>query len=94
MLHPSLLRLFRLNDRNLHYCSLGHHVLSDMMFASTLSRRVNRQVYATNFGWARALPMASRSEASETLSLMIARDGVSSTCICNNAKEIIQDKFY
>ena len=33
------------------------------------------QVYATDFGWAKAFPMASRSKAHETLSLLFARDG-------------------
>ena len=65
------------------------------MFASTVSRRGNRcaQVYTTDFGWARAFPMAFRSEAHENLLLLFARDGVLPACICNNAKEMIQGKF-
>ena len=35
MLHPSLLRLFRINDRNLCDHHLAHPVFSDTMFAST-----------------------------------------------------------
>ena len=67
-----------------------------MIFASTLSRRGNRyaQVHATNFEWARAFPMASRSEMHETLSLLFARDGFMPACICDDAKEMIQGKFY
>ena len=42
MLHPSLLRRFRMNDRNLHYHCLAHPIFSDMMFASTVFRRGNR----------------------------------------------------
>ena len=66
------------------------------MFASTVSRRGNRyaQVYATDFGWARAFPMASRSEAHETMSLLFARNGVPPACICNNAKKMVHGKFY
>ena len=62
MLHPSLSRRFRMNDQNLCYHCLAHPVFSDMMFASTVSRRGNRcaQVYATDFEWARAFPMASK----------------------------------
>ena len=84
-----------MNDRNLHDHYLAHPVFSDTMFASTVSRRGNRcaQVYATDFGWARAFPMASRSEAHETLSLLFARDGVLPACFCNNAKEMVQGKF-
>ena len=65
-----------MNDRNLCYNCLTHPVFSDTMFASTVSRRGNRceQVYATDFGWARAFPMASRYEAHETMSLLFPRD--------------------
>ena len=37
--------------------------------------------------------MASRNEAHETLSLLYVRDGVLPTCICDNAKEMVQGKF-
>ena len=65
------------------------------MFASALSRRGNRcaKVYATDFGWARAFPMASRSDAHEILSLLFVRHGVPPTCICDNAREMIQGEF-
>ena len=58
-------------------------------------QRGNRctQVYATDFGWARAFPMASRSKAHETLLLLLARDDVLQACICANAKEMNQGKF-
>ena len=67
-----------------------------MMFASTVFRRDNRyrQVYATDFGWTRAFLITSRSEAHETLSLLFTRDGFLPACSCNNAKEMVQGKFY
>ena len=37
--------------------------------------------------------MASRSEAHETFTSLFVRDGVPPTCICGNAKEMIQGKF-
>ena len=96
MLHPSLSRWFRTNDRNLRCHCLAHLVFSDTTFDSTVSRKGNRweQVYATDFGWTRAFPMASRSEAHETLSLLFVRDGVPPTCICDNARELVQGKFH
>ena len=83
MLHPSLPRQFRMNDRNLCYHCLAHPVFLDKMFASTVSRIGNRcaLVYAEEFVWARDFPMASRSEAHEMLLLLFARDGVLSACI-------------
>ena len=88
MFHLSLSRWFRTNDNILHLHCLAHLIFSDMLFASTVSRRGNScvQVYITDFGWARAFPMVSRSEADETLLLLFARDGVPPACICNNAK--------
>ena len=96
MLYPSLLRQFRTNERNLCYYCLAHPVFSDMMFAITVSRKGNRceHVYAKDFWWARAFPMASRNEAHETLLLLFAWDGVTPACTCNNAKEMVQGKFY
>ena len=66
------------------------------MYASTVSRRDNRcvQLYTTDFGWARAFLIASRSEAHETLLLLFARDGVLHICVCDNAKEMIKGKFH
>ena len=92
MFHPSLSRQCKMNDRNFHCCHLAYLVFSDLVFASTLYKRGNRcaQVYVTDFGWARAFPMASRSQAHETFSLLFARDSVPPACIWDNAKEIIQ----
>ena len=96
MLHSSFSRQVRINDHNLCYHHLAHTVFLDTMFVSTVSRQGNRcaQVYVTDFGWARAFPMAFRSEAHETLSLLFARDGVPPACICNNTKEVEQSKLY
>ena len=82
MLHPSL-------SRKLCYHCLAHTMLAEMLFAITVSRRGNRcaKEYATNFGWARAFPMALRMETHETLSLLFAWDGFPPTYICDNAKE-------
>ena len=43
---------------------MAHPVLSNMMFASTVFRKGNKcaQVYATDFGWARAFPIAYKCE--------------------------------
>ena len=38
--------------------------------------------------------MSSRSEAHATLLFLFMRDGIPLTCICNNAKELIQGKFH
>ena len=65
------------------------------MFACTVSRRGNRcaQVYTTDFEWARAFLMASRSEAHETSSLLFARD-VSCQHVFAKYQGDVQDKIY
>ena len=67
-----------------------------MMFAIAVFRKGNKcaQVYATDFGLARAFPIASRSEAHETLLLLFAWDGILLACSCNNARELLQGKFH
>ena len=87
VLHPLFSRQFKMNDRNLCYHCLAHPVFSDMMYRCA-------QVYATDFGWVRAFPMAFRSEAHETLLLLFAQDGVLSAYICVNAQELIQGKLH
>ena len=65
--------------------------LSDMIFASTVSRKGKRctQVYATDFRFARAFLMASRSEPHKTSLLLFPKDGVPPACIYSNAKEMV-----
>ena len=96
MLHPLLLRWFRMNDCNLCYHFLTNLLFSNMMSTSALSRRVNKCaiVYPTDFGWARVHPMVSRSNVNETLSLQYAGDGVPPACIYNNAEDMIQGKLF
>ena len=95
MPHPSLSRQFRTDDHDLCYHHLAHPVFSDTIFASIVSRRGNMsmQGYATDFDWSKAFPMSSSNEAHGTLSLMIARDGVLHTCICDSVKEMIKGNF-
>ena len=86
-------------DHNLFYYHLAYPMFSDTMFASTVSRRNNRcaQVYATDFRWARAFPMVSRSEVHKTLPWLFTQDvytGWFPTCICDNEQEINQSMFY
>ena len=63
-----IIRQCLMNDTNLCYHCLLLHVLSDMIFASIVSRKGNiwSQVYTNNFGWVRAFLMAPRSEEHET----------------------------
>ena len=95
VLHPSLSRRFRTNDRALRYRRLPHDVFGDTLIAGTKSRRGNKyaEVFSTPFGWARAFPMKKKSEAHEALSLLFTRDGVPNTIITDGSKEQVEGEF-
>ena len=88
-LHPSLARRYPTNDRMLRYKRMPHPMFSDTLKAGTLSKRGNLygQAYCTSFGWARCHPMAKKSEAHETLSLLFQRDVVPPKMIVDISKE-------
>jgi len=96
VLHPTLSRRFRTNDRQLRYRRLSHDMFTDTMEASIVSwHRQNRyaQVFATRFGWVRAFPMKRKSDAHEALSLMAHRDGVPPAIIMDGSKEQTMGEF-
>ena len=85
-----------MNDKNLCYHCLAHPVFSETMFASTVSRGaidVHKYMPQT-LDVQRAFPIAFRNEAYETLMLLFVRDEVLPACVCDNAKEMVQGKFY
>jgi hypothetical protein len=95
LLHPTLSRRFRTNDRQLRYRRLPVDCFTDTLLSKTASRRNNRyaQIFATADGWCRAYPMKVKSEAHEGLSLLFQREGVPSTMVMDGAQEQVQGTF-
>ena len=95
VLHPSLSRRFRTNDRALRYRRLQHDMFTDTLISKTTSKRGNKcaQIFGTGFGWTRAFPMKNRSYAHEGLSLLAKRDGAPPTVFMDNAREQAMGKF-
>jgi hypothetical protein len=95
MLNPTLSCCFLTNDRMLHYARMPHPVFGNTMFAWTEPKKSNKccQVFATNFGWARAHPFKRKGEAHEALSLMFKRDGVLPEMILDGSKEQVEGAF-
>ena len=95
VLHPSLSRRYRTNDRQLRYRRLGVELFSDTMEANTRSRRGNKyaQIFCARNGWIRAFPMKKKSCAHEGLSTLFARDGVPPAIIVDGALEQTQGEF-
>ena len=89
VLHPSLSRRFRTNDRQLRYRRLRSDVFADTLIANSKSQRGNKyaEVFGTSYGWSRVFPMKLKSEAHEGLSLMFKRDGVPAKLIVDGSKE-------
>ena len=96
LLHPTLSRRFRTNDRQLRYRRLSHEMFTDTLESRVVSwKRQNRyaQVFATRFGWVRVYPMKRKSEAHEGLSLLAQRDGVPPVLIMDGSKEQTKGEF-
>ncbi|KAI2504427.1 Reverse transcriptase (RNA-dependent DNA polymerase) [Fragilaria crotonensis] len=89
VLHPTLSRRFRTNDRQLRYRRLPIDCFTDTLISNTASRRNNKyaQIFATPEGWCRAYPMNKKSLAHEGLSLLFQREGVPNTIIMDGARE-------
>jgi hypothetical protein len=74
VLHPTLSRRFRTNNRMLCYCRLPCNLFSDTMFCPKvpLARGYKMaQIFATDVGWSRCYPMTQKSEAHEALGVLL-----------------------
>ena len=93
--HPSLMKRMRTNDRMLRYKRLPCNVFADTLISGTVSKRGNKyaEIFATDFGWARAYPMKRKGEAHEALSLLFQRTGVPDNLIVDGSKEQVQGDF-
>jgi hypothetical protein len=59
MIHPSLTKRYKTNDRQLRYRRLPVTMYTDTMFSTILSRQDNKaaQIFCTDFGFVRAFPL-------------------------------------
>jgi hypothetical protein len=78
MIHPSLTKRYKTNDRQLRYSCLPVTMLTDTMNSTIISRQHNKaaQVFCTDFGFVRAFPIKLESKEHEALSLLFHRDEV------------------
>jgi hypothetical protein len=74
---------------------MPHPVFDNTMFSGTKSKNSNTccQVFATNFGWARARPLKQKVEAHEALLLLFKHDGVLPKMILEGSKEQVKEVF-
>jgi hypothetical protein len=88
MVHPSLTKRYKTNDRQLRYRRLPVTMHTDTMYSTIILRQQNKaaQIFTTDFGFVRAFPMKLESEAHEALSLLFHRDGVPNVMFMDGAK--------
>jgi transcription initiation factor TFIIIB Brf1 subunit/transcription initiation factor TFIIB len=92
MIHPSLTKRYKTNDRHLRYCRLPVTMYADTMYSTILSRQKNKasQIFCTDFGFVRDFPLKKEKEAHEDLSLLFHRDGVPNVMVMDGAKAQVE----
>jgi hypothetical protein len=93
--NPAISRRFKTNDRMMRYNRISHTVFTDTLKSTVKSKRQNShaQVYCTDFGWTRAYPMKTESEAHYTLYSLFKDIGVPNKMVMDNAKTQVLGKF-
>jgi hypothetical protein len=95
MVHPSLTKRYKKNDRQLRYRRLPVTMYTDTMYSTILSRHMNKaaQIFTTDFGFVRSFPMKKEKEAHEDLSLLFHRYGVPNGMVMDGAKAQVEGGF-
>jgi hypothetical protein len=95
MIHPSLKKWYKTNDRQLRYRRLSVTMFTEKMYSTTPSRQHNKsaQIFCTDFGFVRAFPTKKESEAHEALSLIFHRYGVTNVRVMDGAKVQVEGQF-
>jgi hypothetical protein len=95
MIHPSLTKRYKTNDRQLRYRRLPVTMYTDTMYSTIILGQQNKaaQTFTTGFGFVRAFPMKLESEAHEALLLLFHRDGVPSLMFMDGSKAQVEGDF-
>jgi hypothetical protein len=95
MVHPSLTKRFKTNDRQLRYIHLPVTMYTDTMYSTILSRQMNKaaQIFTTDFGFVRDFPMKKEKEAHEALSLLFHRDVFPNVMVMDGSKAQVEGEF-
>jgi hypothetical protein len=95
MIHPSLTKRYKANDRHLRYHRLPVTMYTDTMYSTILSRQMNKaaQIFCTDFGFVRVFPLKKEQEAHKALSLLFHRYGVPNCMVMDGAKAQVEGEF-
>jgi hypothetical protein len=88
MIHPSLTKRYKTNDRQLRYRRIPVTMFTDTMYSTILSRQQYKaaQIFCTDFGFVRAFPTKLESKPREAVSLLFHKDGVPNVIVMDGAK--------
>jgi hypothetical protein len=77
IIHPSLTKRYKTNDRQLRYHRFPVTMYNDTMYSTIISRQDNKaaHILCTDFVFVREFPIKRESESYEALSLLFHRDG-------------------
>ena len=87
-MHPTQVRQYLTNEQVLRYKYMPDTVYAKTLKSGILSKQGNKygQAYCNNYGWSRFYPMAYKSEANDTLSLMFKCDVIPPKMIVYKSK--------
>jgi hypothetical protein len=95
IVHPSLTKRYKTNDRQLRYRRLPVKMYTDTVYSTILSRQMNKaaQIFTADFGFVRSFPLKKEKEAHEALSLLFHRDGFPNVMVMDGAKAQVEGEF-
>jgi hypothetical protein len=95
MIHPSLTKRYKTNDRQIRYFRLPVTMYTDTMYSTILSRQNNKaaQILCTDFGFVRAFQLKKEKEAHEALSLLFHRYGVPNVMVMDGSNAQVEGEF-
>jgi hypothetical protein len=92
MIHPSLKKRYKTNDRQLQYRRLSVTMFTDTMYSTIPSRQKSKtsQIFCTFFCFVRAFPMKKEKEAHEALCFLFDRDGFTNVMVMDGANAQVE----
>jgi hypothetical protein len=95
MIHPSLTKRYKTNDKQLRYLRLPVTMHTDILYSTILSRQKHKaaQTFCTDFGFVRTFPLKEEKEEHEALSLLFHRDGVPNVMVMDGDKAQVEGEF-
>jgi hypothetical protein len=95
MIHHSLTKRYKTNDRQLRYLRLPVTMHTATMISTIVSRQNNKaaQTFCTDFSFVRAFPLKKEKEAHDALSLLFQRDGVHNVMVMDGSNSQVEGEF-